>query len=169
MSKVAGSSAGFEILTMARPSPARSSNRNVWSRSLPRLRALAASRPWVTRAIAQASVVEYVGGGACRTGSMLAVGTVDMAVKGPGRAPMGWSRRTTPSSYAGSAGDCDVHVLVDRREGAAAQVPDVDDGGAAVEVVRLGVVAGATVGTDGRRAVGDVTVPGHRVDARPGM
>ncbi len=81
MSRVAGSSAGFEILTTARPSPPASSSRKVWSRSLPRFRASAASSPWVTRAIAQASDVEYVGGGACRTASISAVG---MAVKVPG-------------------------------------------------------------------------------------
>ena len=86
MSSVAGSSAGFDTFRTASPAPSAPVSRNVWSRSLPRLRAPDAANPYVAAAIAQASSGVYAGGWACSTASMSAVSAAPMAVKVVARA-----------------------------------------------------------------------------------
>ncbi len=123
MSSVAGSSAGFETLSTARPAPASSRSRNVWSRSLPRLRAAADRMPKVAAPISTAWSVVNAGGWDSRTASIdSSVGSAGMAhnVPAAGRreavltaagrrcpgSPARWPARARPERRAGRAARC---------------------------------------------------------------
>ena len=71
MSSVAGSSAAFDTFMMASGVSSGPSSRNVWSRSLPRSRATAASTSKVCRAMSTAAPASNAGRAAARTGSMV--------------------------------------------------------------------------------------------------